>query len=77
MNNVAWSNARVDSRPESKFDTRYHFEAEQLEAAQQLLGERYNLLVNSLKVDEAYLYGRELLGVSLHAIQVNSIPRCN
>lgn len=56
-----------------RFDAKHHMDGERVTEGHVLLQGRYQQLVSTITVDEAYPFARELLGTSLNTIQVSFV----
>lgn len=54
-----------------RFQAAYHMDGETLLQGHELLQGRYQELVGSIVMDQAYPFARELLGTSLNGIQAS------
>ncbi|XP_042891136.1 von Willebrand factor A domain-containing protein 7-like [Penaeus japonicus] len=69
VNSIAWSNAMTEAGGQVRFDARHHMDGERIADGHALLQGRYQQLVSTITVDEAFPFARELLGTSLNSIQ--------
>lgn len=69
VNSITWSNAMTEAAGHLRFQTAYHMDGESLLKGHELLQGRYQELVGSVVMDQAYPFARELLGTSLNGIQ--------
>lgn len=57
----------------SKFQAPNHMDGEKIAEGHTLLQDRYHQLISTITQDLTYDYGRELLGISLNSIQVETL----
>ncbi|XP_071539179.1 uncharacterized protein [Panulirus ornatus] len=69
VNSITWSNAMTEASGQLRFSAPYHMDGESILQGHQLLQGRYQQLMSTVTVDEAYSFARELLGTSLNGIQ--------